>query len=98
MRRAGVRRASGLSFCLVVLVLSIASNAGGTSRAHASVPRISDYPSLSQVTSQIVAAETTTKAPASVQPSISTLANGGDFGMQEAGDCAAPGTNATSVN
>jgi hypothetical protein len=45
-----------------------------------------------------VAAETTTKAPASVQPPIGTLANGGDFGMQEAGHCASPGTNATSVN
>ena len=98
MRRAGVRRASGLSFCLVLLVLSIAGNVGATSRPQGSLPRISEYPSLSQVTSQILAAETVTKAPASVRPPIGTLANGGDFGMQDAGHCASPGTNATSVN
>ena len=62
------------------------------------VPRISAYPSLSQVTSQILAAEKSAKPPASVRPSISTLANGGDFGMQDAGHCAAPGTNASSIS
>jgi hypothetical protein len=98
MRRAGIRRASGLSFCLVVLALSIASSAGAASGHRGSVPRISQYPSLTQVTSQIVTAETTTKAPASVRPPIGTLANGGDFGMQEAGRCASPGTKAASVN
>jgi hypothetical protein len=98
MRRGSVRWAGGLTVASTIVSVALAGLAGASSKSHNPVPRIAAYPSLSQVTSQILAAEKSGKAPRSVQPSISTLANGGDFGMQEAGPCAAPGTNASSVS
>ena len=98
MSRASVRWASGLTAVLIVVALGLTGPAGASSKSHRAAPQITAYPSLSEVTSQILAAEKSTKPPSFVRPSISTLANGGDFGMQEAGHCTAPGTNASSVS
>jgi hypothetical protein len=98
MRRASVRWAGGLTALFLVVCLGSTGLAGASSKSHDPVPRISAYPSLSQVTTQILAAEKSTEAPRSVRPSLSTLADGGDFGMLDAGHCAAPGTNASSVS
>jgi SGNH domain (fused to AT3 domains) len=98
MRRVMVRQAGVMMVGLMIVALGITGNAGASSKPHGSVPLISQYPTLSQVTAQIMTAERTATAPASVRPSLSTLADGGDFGMQNAGSCAAPGTNTASVN
>jgi len=93
--RAGVLIAGLMA---VVVVLGLAGNVGASSNSHGAVPLISQYPTLRQVTSQIMTAEKTANPPPSVRPPISTLADGGDFGMQNAGSCAAPGTSTASVN
>jgi len=98
MRRVVVTGTGGLIVGVLVVVLAFAAEAGASTESQGSVPSISHYATLSQVTSQILAATKTTKAPASVRPSISTLADGGDFGMQNAGHCPSPGTNTASVN
>jgi hypothetical protein len=61
----------------------------GTSRPRGSSPRLSEYLSLSQVTSPIVSAATTTKGPTSVPPP--------PIGMRADQDCASPPPNATNV-
>ena len=96
--RPSARWVGGLTAVVIVVGLCLGGPAGASSKSHGSVRLLSAYPSLSEVTSQILAAEKSTRPPASVRPSISTLANGGDFGMQNAGHCAAPGTNASSVS
>ena len=104
MRREVKRTRARLAALAVVVigipvVVGMATTAtAAVATSHASVPRVTEFPSLHQVTSQIAAAEKTAKPPSTAKPSISTLANGGDFGMQKAGHCAAPGTNASSVN
>ena len=75
------------------------STSGATvNHAQSTTPRLSAFPTLSQITAQIATAEKTTQPPKSVHPSLSTLAAYGDFGFFDAGSCAAPGTNSASVN
>jgi hypothetical protein len=100
MSRVVVRWTYGRIAVLMGMALLLGTLCQGVVAAASpsSVPRISQFPILGQVTSQIVAAESATKPPATVHPSISTLAAGGDFGFQPAGHCVAPGTSTARVN
>jgi len=97
--RARVRAAASMvAIGSLVSLGGVATSGASVDHAQSSIPKLSSFPTIGQITSQIAAAEVTKKPPSSVHPSLSTLAAYGDFGFADAGNCTAPGTDSSSVN